>query len=72
MDDDYITIEPGDRFTVERDVDGYLAVKIQDAVWVSQPRWLLFHFPGFDQRSRIDELIDALTELRSAPEEDRG
>lgn len=64
MDDDYLTIAPGDRFTVELDADGFPAIKIANAAFDDAPRWLLFKFPGDDQAMRIDELIDALTELR--------
>jgi len=32
MDEDYISIQNGDRFTVEKDVDGYPAIKIQSTV----------------------------------------
>lgn len=66
MDDDYISIGPGDTITVTEDPDGYPAIKIQDTVFEEEPRWLLFHFPGGDQATRIDELIGALVELRDA------
>lgn len=66
MDDDYISIGPGDSITVTEDQDGYPAIKIQDTVFGVPSRWLLFHFPGGDQQDRIDILIGALTELRDS------
>lgn len=67
MDEDYISIQNGDRFTVEKDVDGYPAIKIQNTVWVEEPRWLLMRVAGpHDRATSIDELIRALTELRDA------
>lgn len=67
MDDDYISIQPGDHFTVEKDDDGYPAIKIENTVWVESPRWLLFHVGTRENRSQaIDELIGALVQLRDA------
>lgn len=71
MDEDYISIQNGDRFTVENDVDGRPAIKIQNTVWVEGPRWLLFgSVGGKDRRAEvINELIEALIELRDAKEQ---
>lgn len=69
MDEDYISIQNGDRFTVEKDPDGYRAIKIQNTAWVEEPRWLLMRVAGqHDRQTAIDELIHALTELRDVQE----
>lgn len=64
MDEDYISIGPGDTITLSTDPDGYPAVKIQDTVFGGAPRWILSPFSGHDQAARLDALIDALTQLR--------
>lgn len=66
MDDDYISIQPGDTITVAEGPDGHPAIKVENSAWIEPPRWLLFQFPGHDQTARIDELIGALVELRDA------
>lgn len=71
MDDDYISISNGDHFTVEPDTDGYPAVKIQNTVFVEEPRWLLMRVAGtHDRTAAINQLIAALTELRDVPGEE--
>lgn len=67
MDDDYINIANGDTFTLAPDPygDGAWCIKIQNTVWVEDPRWLLFSVAGaYDRKQSINQLIDALTELR--------
>lgn len=64
MGDDYINIGPGDECTVENDVDGYPAIRIQNRAWVEAPRWLLFGYPDGDRDMYIDRLITALEQLR--------
>jgi hypothetical protein len=64
MDDDYISIGPGDECTVENDIDGYPAIRIQNRVWVEPPRWLLFGAADHDRDLHIDRLISALEQLR--------
>lgn len=66
MHEDHIAVGPGDTFTVTPSPDGYPAIRIENAAFVEDGRWLLFNFPGHDQRTRIDTLIRALTQLRDA------
>lgn len=67
MDDVYISIQNGDRFTVEPNTDGDLAIKIQNTVWVEDPRWIFVSVAGaHDRAAAIDELIAALTQLRDS------
>jgi hypothetical protein len=64
MDD--ITITNGDRITVAKNEDGYPAVKIQNAVWVEEPRWLHFAVAGSHDNDRaIDDMIAALSKLKT-------
>lgn len=64
MYDESITISPGDTFTVGTDEDGYPAIKIQNTVWIEPARRLRFGHHDGDQAARLNELIDALVELR--------
>lgn len=63
--DEGINITNGDRFTIEPHYDGEPGIKIQNAVWVEEPRWLDFSVAGkHDRESAINELIYALECLR--------
>lgn len=69
MDDDYISINNDDAFTVELDADGYPAVRIQSTAFIERPRWLLMRVAGEqDRATAINRLIAALTELRDNPD----
>jgi hypothetical protein len=59
-----LIIDRGDGFTVTTDGDGYPAVRIQNKAFVEEPRWLACYVTGPDRRRYLDELIDALVELR--------
>jgi hypothetical protein len=62
-----LVITYGDTFTVARDEDGYLAVKVQNAAFVEEPRWIL---PPMSERDRyLDALIAALKNLRDTPDD---
>lgn len=66
MDEEKIYITPGDTFEVVKDYDGYNAIRIQNSVWVEDPRWLHFGAIDGDKRRQIDGLIDSLVKLRDA------
>lgn len=68
MDDDYISIQNGDEITVAKNSDGDLAVKIENKVWVEQPRWIHVSVAGdHDRTTAINNLIYALEQLRDNP-----
>lgn len=66
MDDDFISIEPGDRFEVAEDEDGYPAVRIQNTAFEEAPRWIRIGPLVSDQRRRVRELIYTLQEIEAA------
>lgn len=67
MDETYISIQNGDHFTVEKNEDGAPAIKIQNTVWVEDPRWIFINVAGaHDRYQAIEELIAALVEVRDA------
>lgn len=66
---DSIIIENGDHFTVVPDPDSAdgRVIKIENTVWIQEPRWFGFAVAGkHDRAAAINELIDALTKLRDA------
>jgi hypothetical protein len=63
--DEGINITNGDTFTVEPHYDGEPGIKIQNAVWVEEPRWLDISVAGkHDRETAINNLIYALECLR--------
>lgn len=63
--EDGLTIINGDCITIEPAHDGELSIKISDAVFGAEARWLHIAVEGRHDRDKaIDSLIDALSELR--------
>lgn len=61
-DYEYISIEPGDRFTAGTSPDGELGILIRQTAFEQLDRWLTFGQSSDDLR-RMEELIRALDEL---------
>ena len=59
-----ITINPGETFTVAPNVDCDRAIRIQNAAFVAEPRWLTINIGGGGRERHLRDLISALTELR--------
>jgi len=67
VDDDIINLTNGDKITVEKNPNGDLAVKVENAVWVEPPRWIEVSVHGkHDREQLINDLIGALEQLRDA------
>lgn len=64
MEETLITVDYGDKISVAPNLDGEAAVKIENTAFVESPRWISVGMTGEDRRRAIDELIDALNQLR--------
>ena len=61
-----LIIDRGDHCVLATDSDGFPAIRIQNAAFVEEPRWLGCYVTGPDRSRYINELIDALVQLRDA------
>lgn len=61
--DDGINITYGDGFTVARDYDGYVAVKIQNTAFVEDPRWITASGYDYDLEQNVRDLAAALVKM---------
>lgn len=66
MEDDQICVSYGDKIRVGPNLDGELAVKIENSAFGEAPRWLSINMSGYDRLQAIEELIGALNRLRDA------
>lgn len=66
MEDNHIFVDYGDKITVAPNLDGELAVKIENSAFVGPARWLNISMTGYDRLQAIEQLIGALNRLRDA------
>jgi len=63
---DALSITNGDQVKVAKNEDGYPAIRIQNTVWVEEPRWINFSVAGKrDNLRAVDDMLHALTTLRA-------
>ena len=70
--DDGINITYGDGFTVARDCDGYVAVKIQNTAFVEDPRWVTASGYDYDLERNVRDLAAALVKMADRMARERG
>ena len=70
--DDGINITYGDGFTVARDYDGYVAVKIQNTAFVEDPRWITASGYDYDLERNVRDLAATLVKMADAMARERG
>lgn len=67
QDFEYVTISPGDVFSVGSSPDGDPGIRIEQTAFVETDRWLTFG-DGADDVRRMRELAGALQELAARAE----
>ncbi|MBO0596751.1 hypothetical protein I2485_15025 [Nesterenkonia sp. E16_7] len=65
MEEQFITVNYGDTISVAPNSDGEAAVKIENTAFVEPARWINVAMSGYDRNHAIDDLIDALQQLRA-------
>jgi len=61
-----MTITNGDHVEVKKNEDGYPALRVQNTVWVEEPRWINFSVAGrHDNIRAVEDMIHALTTLHA-------
>lgn len=66
MEDHHIYVSYGDKISVAPNLDGELAVKIENSAFVEPARWFNIKMSGYDRLHAIETLIGALNRLRDA------
>lgn len=58
-----LQVNLGDRFKATKDEDGYPAVKVWNAVWVEEPRWITASALSADQEQNVRDLAAQLVAM---------
>lgn len=60
----WISVEPGDKFKIAADEDGYPAVRIDNSVWAGEEdRWITVGGVGHDRERDVRALAAALVKM---------